>query len=514
MFETLSPSGVVAAALIAPPGPEVIAALDQVGIDQLKPSAVADLLVAWERQAAYVALCSCTAVAATAKAVRSVENHRTADERDLAERAVRCEVAAAVRMSDSVADDRIMVGDALSGRLSMVAKALRSGDINYWHALAICDVTSGLTDEQAVWIARRVLPRARKQSMTQLRASLRRALALVTPDRTRKNAQTARTQHDVDYFRRDDGQAELRVVGDAADVLAIYATIQDAARKLGAIEKGSETPRSAGQLRVAALLALVTGTMSETADRAGGDGGAPSPTPYKVTVNVTMDLPTLLGLQDRPAELAGYGPLPASVARDLAMDGAWRRLLHDSVTGGLLDLGRRQYRPSAALARYIRARDRTCIFPLCNRRAETCDLDHAVPHRADGTGGETSRHNLHPLCPKHHRIKHETSWSLQTSDTELPVWISPLGRQYPVAQYDYRPPNDAGPSTFHVNPNHQTPNCTNHDRTNPRRSSAGRRTFLPGKRPAIQRTLMTVRSDKTFVELSAGVSGCRQRRDV
>ena len=432
MFDSLSPSGVVAAALIAPPGPEVIAALDQIQVDKLKPSAIADLLVAWERQAAYVAWCSCAAVTATAKAVRAIENHRTADERDLAERAVRCEVALAVRMSEEAAGSRIMVADALSGRLSMVADALRAGDLIRLQAAAICDVTSGLTDEQAVWVARRVLPRARKQSLSQFRASLRRALMLVTPDRTRKNAETAKVQHDVDYFRRDDGQAELRVVGDAADVLAIYATIQDAARKLGAIEKGSKTPRSAGQLRVAALLALVTGTLSDLNDR-----------PYQVTVNVTMDLPTLLGLQDRPAELAGYGPLPASVARDLAMDGAWRRLLHDPVTGGLLDLGRRQYRPSAALARYIRARDRTCVFPFCNRRAETCDLDHAVPHRTDGTGGETSRHNLHPLCPKHHRIKHETGWTLQTSDTEPPVWISPLGRQYPVAQYDYRPPDDA-----------------------------------------------------------------------
>ncbi len=335
-------------------------------------------------------------------------------------------------MSEEVADNRIMVADALSGRLAMVAAALRSGDLIFLQAAAICDVTSGLTDEQAVWVARRVLPRAHRQSLRQFRASLRRALTLVTPDRTRKNADTARTQHDVDYFRRDDGQAELRVVGDAADVLAIYATIQDAARKLGAVEKGSETPRSAGQLRVAALLGLVTtGTLPDLDDR-----------PYKVTVNVTMDLPTLLGLRDRPAELAGYGPLPASMARDLAMDGSWRRLVHDPLTGGLLDLGRRAYRPSAALARYVRARDRTCIFPFCNRRAETCDLDHAVPHRPDGTGGATCRHNLHPLCPKHHRIKHETTWTLTTSDTELPVWVSPLGRHYPVARYDYRPPDD------------------------------------------------------------------------
>ncbi len=433
MFDLLSPSGVVAAALIAPPGPEVITALDRVCIDQLKPSGIADLMVAWERQTAYVASCSCVAIAAAARSVRGLEDRGTADERELAERSLRCEVAAAVRMSEITAGSRIMVADALSGRLAMVADALRAGDIIFWQAAAICDVTSTLTDAQAVWIARRVLPRARKQSLAQLRTALRRALTLIMPNRTRKDTGTARTQHDVDYFRRDDGQAELRVVGDAADVLAIYATIQDAARKLGAIEKGSETPRSAGQLRVAALLGLVTtGTLSDLDDR-----------PYKVTVNVTMDLPTLLGLQDRPAELAGYGPLPASVARDLAMDGSWRRLLHDPLTGGLLDLGRRTYRPSAALARYVRARDRTCIFPFCNRRAETCDLDHAVPHRADGNGGGTCRHNLHPLCPKHHRIKHETTWTLHTSDTEPPVWISPLGRHYPVARYDYRPLDDA-----------------------------------------------------------------------
>ncbi len=443
MFDLLSPSGVVAAALIAPPGPEVITALDKVRIDQLKPSGIADLMVAWERQTAYVASCSCVAIAAAARSVRGLEDRGTADERELAERSLCCEVAAAVRMSEITADNRIMVADALSGRLNMVAEALRSGDIIFWQAAAICDVTSTLTDAQAVWIARRVLPRARKQSLAQLRTSLRRALTLITPDRTRKAAGTAKVQHDVDYFRRDDGQAELRVVGDAADVLAIYATIQDAARKLGAVEKGSQTPRSAGQLRVAALLALVTGTMAETADKAGADGGALDPKPYKVTVNVTMDLPTVLGLRDRPAELAGYGPLPASMARDLAMDASWRRLLHDPLTGGLLDLGRRTYRPSAALARYVRARDRTCIFPFCNRRAETCDLDHAVPHRADGNGGETCRHNLHPLCPKHHRVKHETRWTLTTSDTEPPVWVSPLGRHYPVARYDYRPPDDA-----------------------------------------------------------------------
>ncbi|HTR70489.1 MAG TPA: hypothetical protein VMH41_09730 [Mycobacteriales bacterium] len=32
-------------------------------------------------------------------------------------------------------------------------------------------------------------------------------------------------------------------------------------------------------------------------------------------VNITIDLPTLLGLRNNPAEIPGVGPIPASVAR-------------------------------------------------------------------------------------------------------------------------------------------------------------------------------------------------------
>jgi len=156
-----------------------------------------------------------------------------------------------------------------------------------------------------------------------------------------------------------------------------------------------------------------------------------------------MDLPTLLGLQDNPATLAGYGELPPTLARALAADGAWRRLIYQPTSGALLDLGRRTYRPSRPLADYVRARDVTCIFPGCNRRAECCDLDHSRPFRPGQAGGATDRANLRPVCAKHHRLKHEAGWTLRASETGPPTWISPLGQQYPVEEYDYRPPDDA-----------------------------------------------------------------------
>jgi hypothetical protein len=51
------------------------------------------------------------------------------------------------------------------------------------------------------------------------------------------------------------------------------------------------------------------------------------------SVNVTVPLSSLIGIDDSPAELAGYGPIPADVARRIAAHGAWGRLLTDPATG-------------------------------------------------------------------------------------------------------------------------------------------------------------------------------------
>jgi hypothetical protein len=48
------------------------------------------------------------------------------------------------------------------------------------------------------------------------------------------------------------------------------------------------------------------------------------------------------------------------------------------------------YSPSAALDRFVRARDRRCRFPGCRARAQRCDLDHNQPWPA----GTTSEDNI------------------------------------------------------------------------------------------------------------------------
>ena len=136
---------------------------------------------------------------------------------------------------------------------------------------------------------------------------------------------------------------------------------------------------------------------------------------------------TLMGLAENPGELAGYGPIPASVAREFAADARWKRFVTDPLTGNLLDFGREHYEPPQALKDFLIARDRTCRFPGCRRSAILADLDHAESWRS---GGETSPENLGALCRRHHKMKTHHGWRLESFADGSCIWRSPFGKEF------------------------------------------------------------------------------------
>jgi hypothetical protein len=103
------------------------------------------------------------------------------------------------------------------------------------------------------------------------------------------------------------------------------------------------------------------------------------------SVQVTVALSTLLGLDEQPGELAGSGPIPASVARRIAADetGTWRRLITDE-RGHLLDYGRTTYRPPKDLADHVIARDRTCRHPPATAKPDTATSNTRSPGKTAG----------------------------------------------------------------------------------------------------------------------------------
>ncbi|MGO1315987.1 MAG: DUF222 domain-containing protein [Cellulomonadaceae bacterium] len=150
----------------------------------------------------------------------------------------------------------------------------------------------------------------------------------------------------------------------------------------------------------------------------------------RTVINVTVPITTLLGLDDEPAQLAGYGPISATTARRLAAHGTWRRLLTDPASGAVLDVGRTRYRPPADLAAHVRERDQVCARPGCSSPATSCELDHTIEFaRADGTTAHT---NLGPLCRRDHQIKTDGGFTVVQPVPGVFVWRTPTGQVYVV----------------------------------------------------------------------------------
>lgn len=145
----------------------------------------------------------------------------------------------------------------------------------------------------------------------------------------------------------------------------------------------------------------------------------------------------LIGADDLPCELVGYGAIPADLAREIAADAVWKRLVTDPHSGALLDHGRAVHRPPAALSDFVRARDVYCRFPTCRRCALDVELDHAVAFAA---GGHTAACNLHGSCATHHHLKHEApGWTVCQGPDGTVTWTTPTGHGYTSEPFDHRP---------------------------------------------------------------------------
>jgi hypothetical protein len=157
-------------------------------------------------------------------------------------------------------------------------------------------------------------------------------------------------------------------------------------------------------------------------------------TNVSIQIRVIVPLDALRGDSDEPAELAGYGPITAAQARELAADpsSTWRRLVTDPLSGAILDYGTTRYRPPPEMAERVITRSQYCQFPGCRVPAHRCDLDHNEPFDPVNDTGHTSDANLGPKCRPHHRLKGMRGWSVFQYEDGSIEWITPTGHRYHV----------------------------------------------------------------------------------
>jgi hypothetical protein len=189
----------------------------------------------------------------------------------------------------------------------------------------------------------------------------------------------------------------------------------------------AEDSRTKDQRRADALAVLAAGQDSMVCDCGSADcpaGGAGAPAP--VVIHVVAEAATVSGQGTTPGYLPGFGAVAAETVRELAARARLRPL-----TPAQEFTAEPRYRPSVALAEFIRARDLWCRFPGCEVAAEFCDIDHSIPWIR---GGPTHPSNLNCKCRAHHLLKTfwcgDNGWAEQQHPDGTIVFISPSGRRY------------------------------------------------------------------------------------
>lgn len=382
--------------------------------------------------------------------------------------------------------DLVQLGQAFEGPLAWTGDALASGHIDLVKAKVLFTGLRNTTLGTALDVQDAVLDGATRRTPTQLASDIQRELIRVEPQDATKRHDYARSQRRVCRPRvLPDGMAGIWAVLSAENALLVDADLDARARSL---RTGGDS-RTLDQLRADLLVATleehapqplaqappevsdttrlldrkarayqrlpavphrrskvasgpgveapgpgVTAPGFETGDQPpaelASEGARERRRAARTQIHVTVPFSTLMGLNDDPAELAGYGAISADMARKLAAEGTWRRIVTDPLTDAVLDVGRTRYKPPADLAAHVRARDRVCARPGCSARASTCDLDHTIEYvRHDG---DTAHTNLGPLCPRDHQIKTDGGFQVTQPEPGVFDWLTPTGHRYRI----------------------------------------------------------------------------------
>jgi hypothetical protein len=398
------------------PGPELAAVLAAVDRDRLNGYDRIDLLQARSRQVAHDQAEMYADRLAVAEAVGEELSSEGCDLAEIEDSAA-SEIRACLVWTRRAAESQLGLARDLCQRLPQVWQALDVGLIDLPRARVIVNQTLHLDSELAEQVAYEALERASTQTTGQLRARIQRLCISVDPESAKHRYEQGLKERLVAVEANDDGTAGLYGMQlPAADTHAAMRRINRLARAA----RAKNDPRSMDQIRADVFLDLLNGRYQmHTVDRTLGG------------VELRVDLTTLAGLAEAPGELAGFGPVIADIARQVAgeqTDAEWRYTITDPETGAVVHNGTTRRRPTTTQKREVQTRNPTCVFPGCRMPSTDCDIDH---NREWAQGGATTPTNLAPLCRHDHTVRHR-GWKIRQLRPGAYQWTSPLGHSYTV----------------------------------------------------------------------------------
>ncbi len=376
------------------------------------------------------------------------------------------QVALLLRCSESRAGRLLHEACGLS-ELSGGFAALETGLLQPEQCLPLVTQLAPLTLPQRRELWQRLIQRLQHNQATggvlppaRLTELLRTWVIEIAPRDAAERRQRAEEQRRLEYRRREDGLADIFLLGiRVADAHAVLQTIREASAPVTGWDE-----RTADQRRLDAAVDVLLGR-----DVLGTEGvrcrtrcdcrpGEPAPCGATIVVHVPLD--AALGTTDQAAELVGHGPIEPDLLQHLMANNPTLRPLFVDDHGVPVGVGnaRQTRRPpggdeaglraallqlaamrpstlfprdpddhgppgapsalshpprapgpyvvSGLLRKLIFARAPRCEMPGCGVRAANCDAEHDLAH----PDGPTCSCNLGPCCRRHHRVK-QLGWT-------------------------------------------------------------------------------------------------------
>ncbi|MER7559590.1 DUF222 domain-containing protein [Nocardioides sp. NPDC126508] len=216
-----------------------------------------------------------------------------------------------------------------------------------------------------------------------------------------------------------DRRVSLRPAPDTMTWLGALLPVKDGVAVFAALDQAANAARAAGDERTRGQV------MADTlVDRVTGRETGVKP---RIEVKIVMTADSLTNDNDQPAVVEGYGPVPATWAREALADAeVFVRRLFTDPAGQLVAMESRSRKAPDGLAEFITTRDggicRTvgCDAPIRN-------IDHIQRHT---DGGITSAQNLQGLCERCNQAKEAIGWQARPGPDGSITTITPTGHTY------------------------------------------------------------------------------------
>ncbi len=306
-------------------------------------------------------------------------------------RGLAAEVALARQDSPAGGCRHLGLATALVHEMPQTLDALTRGEMSEWRATLVVRETAVLRREHRVEVDTLLADQLAGVGDKKT-AALARAIGYrLDPGSAIRRVRGADADRRVGIRPAPDTMSYLTGFLPVAQGVACKTALQREADRL----RAAGDARTRGQLMADLLVQRVTGQAVAA--------GTP------VEINLVMTDHSLLDSDHEPAHLDGFGPIPASLARDLVSDAdrAWvRRLFTRPDDGALVAMDSRRRLFDGGLRKFLVLRDQTCRNPWCD--APVRHADHIT--RAS-EGGPTNADEGQGLCEACNYLKEAPGWA-------------------------------------------------------------------------------------------------------